>query len=116
MSKFQLLITSLIIMVFSTGSIAWIKQIQQENLNQAQRKRIEIEQISKNSHFSSESLQKARRQTKVYLEKLEQTPVIPLIAEPSKQFRLEQSQLSTKLEQLDETLAILESRANEGLK
>ncbi|MGB3532647.1 MAG: hypothetical protein WBA13_03915 [Microcoleaceae cyanobacterium] len=107
MSKFQISMLGLIIAALSTGSVAWIKQIQQKNLNQVQLKRIKIEVISKND--SPESLKKARKQTKIYLKQLEQTPVIPLIAQPSEQFKSEQYHLSIKLEEINQVLATLES-------
>ncbi|MGB3404627.1 MAG: hypothetical protein WBA77_18225 [Microcoleaceae cyanobacterium] len=107
MSKFEILMMGLIITAFSTCSIAWIKQIQQKQLNQTQIKRIELQEISKDNN--PESLKNARKQTKSYLKQLEQTPIIPWVAEPSEKFRLEQEQLSAQLEQLEQALADVES-------
>jgi hypothetical protein len=106
-SKYKALMIGLMITALSSCSIAWIKQIQQKNLNQAQLKQIELQKIS--AYHNPDSLKKARRQTKNYLNQLEQTPIIPWIAEPSEQFRLEQQQLSAQLEQLEQAIADVES-------
>ncbi len=105
-SKFKMMMIGLIITAFSTCSIAWIKQVQQKHLDEAQLQRVEIEATSKDPN--PESLQRARQKTIVSLKKLEQVPAIPLIAEPSKDFQTERHQLSTKIKQIDKTLAIIE--------
>ena len=98
----------LVFTAFASSGIAWIKQIQQKHLYEVQIQQVIIEAISRNSSLNS--LQKAREQTIISLKQLDQVPIIPWIADPSKTIQAERHHLSSIIKQIDQKIAIIDEK------